>query len=248
MSFDGEDKPEQELGKLADVADAAPIKHEHYASSADQYPDHHQPPPPDTMQMRVSEAGAAEADPLQNGHPADLQTPAMPTDSAPSEAWSVAQSGNFPQQPAIQPANGAGYTAQGATSSMPAPVSSHLPAQSGPASMLKVAMADAHAPATEAAAAAAAAAAQVKDEDAQQAAGMGFLVGGADMADGDEDVDIGAYVKPDLEALVRQGSGSSGSEAGQAVLMDLDAQGRQPSPAACAASAQLGGQQPLLTP
>lgn len=238
MSVDGEDKPEQELSKLADVADAAPIKHETLTTL---HPEHHQPTPSDLLQVRMSEAGAAEADPLQNGHPADLQTPAAPSmlaDSAPSGIWGVADSGCFSQQPATLPANSVSYTAEGATSSMPAPVSSHLHAQSGSANTPDMLLHDAYAPGMEAPAAA-----QIKDEEAQQAAGTGFQVLDADMANGEEDVDIGAYVKPDLETLLQQGSGSSGSEAGQAVLMDLDAQGRQPSPPARPASAQLGGQQ-----
>ena len=70
MAVDGEDKPEQQVGKL-DVADSALIKHEHHAGEADLQQEQPQQQQVDTVQVRMSQADA-EVDPMQNGHPADL--------------------------------------------------------------------------------------------------------------------------------------------------------------------------------
>lgn len=247
MCVENEDKPEQQLARLAEVAEAAPIKHECHAVDANQHAQH----PPhqlDTVQVRLAGAGAAEVDPLQNGHPTDLEppaagpaaaapaAPAAASDSAPAGAWGLAPGVYCPQQPQPQPGNAAN---QAPASSVTKPESNHRHGEISPrvpgvpaneadtfTGMEKVGVGGGHA--------------QVKGEAGLHAAGMGFQVGDANMVNGEQDVDIGAYVK--TEALLRQGSGSSGSENGQAVLMDLDAQGRQPSPPANANSASLGEQ------
>lgn len=243
MSVEDEDKPEQQLAKLAEVAEAAPIKHEGHASDANQ-PTQHQLQQLDTVQVRMPAAGAAEVDPLQNGHPADLDPPAAPAPASAPPAgsgsvsagvWDLAQSSNCPQRPQHQLVNGttqyltdcAGrletdHRHRGVSPKVPGlPTSGADPftgvEKLGDGGGL----------------------AQVKDEAVLQA-GMGFQTGDTAMA-GEENADIGVYVKAE-EALLRQASGSSGSENGQAVLMDLDVQGRQPSPAALANSASLGEQ------
>lgn len=238
MSVEEEDKPEQQLAKLAEVAEAAPIKHEHHSTHAADPPTH-QPQQPDTVQVRVSEAGAAEADPLHNGHPADLDTPAgpaghaVPADSASAGTWGLAKGSNRPQLAEAQPVHGAD---EHPNSSVPNAGYTHRPEHV--ASSFKAPgrhRGDAHATGM-----GRGASLGVKEEAASM--GVGFQVGeDTDMAEEEENVDIGAFVKAE-KAMSRQGSGSSGSENGQAVLMDLDAQGRQPSPspASHAKSAQLG--------
>ena len=235
MSVEEEDKPEQQLAKLTEVAEAAPIKHEpHGRHAADSHTSHHQPQQPDSVQVRDSEAGAAEVDPLQNGHPADLDTPAapagpaVPADSACGGAWGVAQGDDRSLLAETQPMHG---TNQGPTRSVARMEYSHRPEH---ASLKVPAMPRGHAHST---GMGSAGGLQVKDEDAGRV--LGFQIGDADMAREEEDVDIGACVKAE-EGMSRQASGSSGSENGQAVLMDLDAQGRQPSPASRAKSALRG--------
>ena len=233
MPVEEEDKPEQQLAKLAEVAEKAAIKHEPDGThAADSHPTHHQSQQPDTVQVRVSEAGTAEVDPLQNEHPADLHTaavpaapavpagPAVPAESASGGAWGLAQGDDRSLLAGSQPMHGTG---QGPTRCMANMEYGHRPGMP---------QGDAH-PAGRSKGSDL----QVKDEDA--GAVLGFQMGDADMANGEEDVDIGTYLKAE-EALFRQASGSSGSENGQAVLMDLDAQGRQPSPASRAKSAPLG--------
>ena len=225
MSVEEEDKPKQQLAKLAEVAEVAAIRHEpHGTHAADSHPSHHQPQQPDTVQVRVSEAGVAEVDPLQNHHPADLDTPAgpaVPADPASVGTWGPAQGNQR------QPMHGAD---EGSTSCRARMEYSdrheHAPPQAlgMPRGDISAGMGKAGG-------------LQVKDEDAGMV--LGFQMGDADMADAEENVDIGAYVKAE-QAMSRQASGSSGSENGQAVLMDLDAQGRQPSPASHAKPAPLG--------
>lgn len=239
MSVEEEDKPEQQLAKLAEVAEAAPIKHEHHSTPAADPPTHYQPQQPDIVQVRASEAGAAEADPLHNGHPADLDTPAgpagpaVPADSASAATWGLAQGSNCAQPAEAQFIHGAD---EHPTSSVAQAGYTHRPEHVDSLSKAPGRhRADAHTTGM-----ASAIGSGVKEEAASM--GMGFqMVGGSDMADEEENVDIGVFVKAE-KAMSRQGSGSSGSENGQAVLMDLDAQGRQPSPspASHAKSAQLG--------
>lgn len=238
MSVDKEDRPEQQLAKLAEVAEVAPIKHERHSTDAAHLHTHHQPQQPDTVQVRVSQAGAAEADPLQSDHPADLDMPAAPADSASVGAWTLPQRGG----PECQPAGGAGHEGQRLTTSVARPECSlrHGGVLAKGPDMLRTG-----ADFTEMGSVGGA---QVKHEDVLQVAGVGvgvgFQTGATDMADAEEDVDIGSYVKAE-QRLSRQASGSSASENGQAVPMHLEAQGRQPSPASTANSALLGQQATL---
>ena len=237
ISVEEEDKPEQQLAKLAEVAEAAPIKHEPHGTHAADSHTPLQPQQPDTVQVRVSEAGAAEVDPLQNGHPADLDTlaapavpagPAVPAASASAGAWGVAQGNDRCLLAETQAMHGAD---EAPTSSVVRMEYSHRPEHAS-ARAPGVPRDHAHS-----AGMSEAGGVQVKDEAA--GAVLGFQIGDADMGNQEEDVDIGACVKAE-EVLSRQASGSSASENGQAVLMDLDAQGRQPSPAPHAKSALLG--------
>lgn len=237
MSVEEEDKPEQQLGKLAEVAEAAPIKPEpHGTHAASAPPAHQQPQQPDTVQVRVSEAGAAEVDPLHDGHPADLDTPAVPAapavpaDSASGGPWGLARGDDRSVLAKTQPMHDADqvplssvakmdYSHRHEDASFKAPGSLRGDVYSARMSQVG--------------------GLQVKDEDA--GAVLGFQMRDADMAneEEEEDVDIGTYVKAE-EAMSQQASGSSGSENGQAVLMDLDAQGRQPSPVSHAKASLLG--------
>ena len=226
MSVEEEDKPKQQLAKLAEVAEVAAIRNEpHSTRATDLHPTHHQPQQPDTVQVRVSEAGVAEVDPLQNHHPADLDTPAGPAgpaDSASVGTWGAAQGDQR------QPMHGAD---EGSTSCRARMEYGHR-REHAPPQASDMPKGDVHS-----AGLSKACGLQVKDED--DGAVLGFQMGDADMADAEENVDIGAYVKAE-QAMSQQASGSSGSENGQAVLMDLDAQGRQPSPASRAKPAPLG--------
>ena len=186
-------------------------------------------------------AGSAEADPLQNGHPADLDPPAAPAAasaaagvSASAGAWGLAQGGCRPSQPGHQPVNG---TTQGLHSIVRQPEADHSHREGSP-TVPGPPRNDADPFTGMGKFGAGSGQAQVKDEAVFQAA---FQIGDTAMANEDKDVDIGAYVKTE-ETLLRQASGSSGSENGQAVLMDLDGPSRQPSPAANAHSASLGEQ------
>lgn len=85
-----------------DVAEAAPIKHEHHMEGAASQPPLSTPPDfvpikqeqatgngeaqlmADTREVRMTEPGA-ETDPLQNGHPAELPTPFEPQAESASE-------------------------------------------------------------------------------------------------------------------------------------------------------------------
>ena len=242
--MESEDKPQQELSKLAEVAEAAPIKHEwHYTSNGSAA--HQHPPVPEMLQVRVSEAGA-EADPLQNGHPADLDTNAVPAESAYSTQQLQDHHGHVPQQSGQQMANGFSHSvpsrfAQEAPATAAAAVSGSGQGNLhslAPVQTPQLPIADAHAfgNGTEQHSVA-----QVKTEEEQQPMGDELRSGAAELAEEEEeDVDIGSYVKPDLENGSQQHSGSSGSEDGHAVLMDIDSQGRHPSPAVHASSAQLG--------
>ena len=238
MSVEEEDKPEQQLAKLAEVAEAAPIRHEpHGTHAASAPPTHQQSQQPNTVQVRVSEAGAAEVDPLHNGHPADLDTPAVhagpavPADSTSGRLWGLAQGDDRSLLAEIQPMHDAHQVPVSAVAEM-----EYIDRQRHGDALFKApgVLRDDACPAGMSQVGGL----QVKDEGAD--AVLGFQMRDADMAnEEEEDVDIGTYVKAE-EAMSRQASGSSGSENGQAVLMDLDAQGRQPSPASHAKPALLG--------
>ncbi len=270
MSVKDEDKPEQDVAKL-DVAEAAPIKHEHHAADNTHLLRHdqqqqQQQQQADTAQVRMAAAADAESDPLQNGHPEDLEARSellepMDSDSAAIEAaFSLAQSGYFSQLPEHQSAAGAPVSLH----NIPAwaPASDRL---AGPVAKGNLHKAD---PITKGNApmghgltegtsrqqqlqsdtsmanprtAGLVAASMIKDEDMHQEPGPGFQTDDSPMG---VEVDVmdpeNAYVKVEKEPLMRHASGSSGSEGGQAAMLDLGMQHRQASPAAHAGPSDLG--------
>ncbi len=258
MSVKGEDKPEQEVAKL-DVADAAPIKHEHHTNSHD----HQQQQQQQQSSVRMT-AASAEVDPLQNGHPADLEARPHLLDSAlsgpaPLEAADKTQGRSMPKQPPREagvglagtrersPAqgvvNGQAHWAQhgqllGAdpTAKGSSPVghgtSNHQGLQSGM---------QADTPMREASTVNVGAVGAVKDEEVQQGSGVGFQEEeDSTMVEVDVMDPVNAYVKVEKEPLAWQ---SANVESGQAAVkmdVNVDVGHRQASPPAHATSSELG--------
>ncbi|DBA81836.1 TPA: hypothetical protein ACH3X1_007555 [Trebouxia sp. C0004] len=256
MSVKGEDKPEQDVAKL-DVADAAPIKHEHHTNSHDQQQQQQQ-----QSSVRMTSA-SAEVDPLQNGHPADLEARSQPLDLArsglaPLEALDKTQGRSMSQQPPNEASDGlagsrvrvpaqgvvngqahwaqqgqllsADPTAKGSSpvGQNPTMGSNHQGLQSGM---------QADTPMKEASTVNVGTASAVKDEDVQQGSGVGFQEEDSLMVEVDVMDPVHAYVKIEQEPLVRQPTKIESGQAG--VKMDVDVGHRQASPPAHATSSQL---------
>ena len=255
MSVKGEDKPEQDVAKL-DVADAAPIKHEHHTNSHDQQQQQQ-------SSVRMT-AASAEVDPLQNGHPADLEARPQLLDlplsgPPPLEAPDKTQGRSMSQQPPHEAGDGLAGTrvrspAQGVvngqahwaqhgqllsadpTTKGSLPVghgttmgSNHQGSQSGM---------QAETPMTEASTVDVGTASAVKDEEVQQGSGVGFQEEDSPMVEVDVMDPVNAYVKVEKEPLAWQ---PTNIESGQAaVKLDVDVGHRQASPPAHATSSELG--------
>jgi len=254
MSVKGEDKPEQDVAKL-NVADAAPIKHEHHTNSHDQQQQQ--------SSVRMT-AASAEVDPLQNGHPADLEARPQLLDLALSgpaslEALDKTQGRSMSQQPQHEAGGGLAPTrvrgpAQGVVNGqahwaqhgqllsadptakgslrvghVPTMGSNHEGLQSG---------AQADTPMKEASTVNVGTASAVKDEDVQQGSGVGFQEEDSPIVEVDVMDPVNAYVKVEKEPLAWQ---PTNLESGQAaVKMDVDVGHRQASPPAHATSSELG--------
>ena len=262
MAVDGEDKPEQQVGKL-DVADSALIKHEHHAGEADLQQEQPQQQQVDTVQVRMSQADA-EVDPMQNGHPADLGAGCgllhlVKSEPAALKAVSTSLGEYFAQEPNELPTDSNSITTMGGLAHAAAhvglanamgngeyPMSSRMAAGIHPNHVQSAVPMVGVGPVASA----------VKHEDAShQAPGLGFqsedashraLGLGFDSDDSPmSDVDVvdlhNAYVKPEREPLLRHVSGSRGGGGmGQAAKMGVNVQDRPASPAAHANGSELG--------
>lgn len=245
-----EDKPEQEVAKL-DVADAVPIKHESHASAGSQQQEQQ---PADSGQVRMTTAGA-EADPLQCGHPANLEASThlfRPDDSqpAPLDAFAKSQKEHMSELPEHQTADGllntvVGGLAHGVTNgqlqqpseggvpSAGFTVKGTLPMTDGRGHQYLQNGLQADTPMKDANAVNMGTASAVKDEDVQQASGVGFLEADSPMLEVDVMDPLNSYVKVETGALAGQASGISGIDGTQAaVMMDVDQNHRHASPAA----------------
>ncbi len=258
MSVKDEDKPEQEVAKL-DVANAAPIKHEHHTTSNDQQQQQQQ------SSVRMT-AASAEVDPLQNGHPADLEARTQLSDlplSGPAslEAPDKTQRRSMPQQPlheagdlsagtrARSPAQGvvdgqahwprhgqllgADPTAKGSSpvGHVPMMGSNHQGLQSGM---------QADMPMREASTVHVGIEGAVKDEEVQQGSGVGFQEEDSPMVEVDVMDPVNAYVKVEKEPLVWQPTNVECGQAAVKMDVDVDVGHRQASPPAHATSSELG--------
>lgn len=257
-----EDKPEQEVAKL-DVADAVPIKHESHTSTGSQQQEQQQQTavsqqqeqqPADSGQVRMTSAGA-EADPLQSGHPADLEASTHlfhPDDSRPAalDAHAKSQKEHMSELPEHQPADGlltttVGGLAHGMANGQLQPTSEGvlppggfmakgiLPATEGKGHQYLQNGLQADTPMKDASAVNMGTASAVKDEDVQQASGVGFQEADSPMLEVDVMDPLNSYVKAEKGALAGQASGTLGVVDPQAaVMMDVDLNHRHASPAA----------------
>ena len=258
MSVKGEDKPEQDVSKL-DVADAAPIKHEHHRSSHDQQQQQQQ----QQSSVRMT-AASAEVDPMQNGHPADLEARPQLLDlplsgPAPLEALDKTQGRSMSQQPAYEAGDGSARTrerspAQGVvngqahwaqhgqllgadpTAKGSSPVG-HGTTIGSDRQGLQSGM-QAGTPMREASTVNVGTVGAVKDEDVQQGSGVGFQEEDNPMVEVDVMDPVNAYVKVEREPLAWQPTNIDSGQA--AVKMDVDVGHRQASPPARATSSELG--------
>ncbi|DBA76675.1 TPA: hypothetical protein ACH3X2_008711 [Trebouxia sp. C0005] len=257
MSVKGEDKPEQDVAKL-DVADAAPIKHEHHTNSLDEQQQQQQ------TSVRMT-AASAEADPMQNGHPADLEARPQLSDlplsgPAPLEAPDKTQGRSLSQQPLHEAADGLAGTrarspAQGVVNGQPPwaqhgqlpsadptakgslPVghgttmgSHHQGLQSG---------VQADTPMQEASTVHVGTGAAVKDEEVQHGSGVGFQEEDSPLVEVDVMDPVNAYVEIEKEPLAWQPTNVESRQAAVKMNVDGGAGHRQASPPARATSSEL---------
>ena len=251
----GEDKPEQDVAKL-DVADAAPIKHEHHTNSHDQQ-QQQQPA------VRMT-AASAEVDPLQNGHPADLEACPQLSELPPSGPASLevpdkTQGRSMSQQPLHEAGDGLASTrvrspAQGVvdgqahwaqqgqlvsadpTANDSSPIGHILTMGSNLPGLQSGMQADT--PMKEASVVNVGTAWAVKDEEVQQGSHVGFQEMDSPMVEVDVMDPVNAYVKAEQEPLAWQ---PTNVQCGQAAeKMDVDVKHRQASPPAHAISPELG--------
>ena len=258
MSVKGEDKPEQEVAKL-DVADAAPIKHEHHTDSHEQQQQQQQ------SSVRMT-AASAEVDPLQNGHPADLEARPQLLDlplsgSAPLEAADKTQGRSMSQQPLHEASddsagsrersaaqgvvNGQAHRAQHGqllaadlATKGGSPVG-HVPTMGSNQQGLQSGM-QADMPMREASTVAGGSVGAVKDEDVQQGSGVGFQEVDSPMVEVDVMDPVNAYVKVEKEPLAWQPTNVESGQAAVKMDVDVDVRHRQASPPAHANLAELG--------
>ena len=261
VSVKDEDRPEQEVAKL-DVADAVPIKHESHTNAGSEQQEQQQTTgsqqqeqqQAESVQVRMTSAGA-EADPLQSGHPANLEASNplfCPGDSRPAilEAFAGTQEEHTSEQPEHQTADGllnttVGGLAHGITNgqlqqpsegvvpSADFSVKGTLPMTHDKGHQYLQNGLQADTPMKDANAVNMGAARVVKDEDVQQASGVGFQEADSPMLEVDVMDPLKSYVKIEKGALAGQASGSLGIDGTQAaVMMDVDLNHRHASPAA----------------